>query len=147
MRQTLLLARRLARWSNPLCQDANLNPLLLLSIWLPVSLLHTHVKPTCPSPVLWAVRRRAKPHNHLPSAWLLSSETWIIKTLFRCKPQQSYRKPRRSGTLPYCPWEARRESFGGNSTVRTIPSPGVLKASERAGHQVRGPGFICCRNT
>jgi len=49
MRQTLLLARTLVRQSNPLCQDASLNPLLLLSIWLPVWQLHTRVTPTCPS--------------------------------------------------------------------------------------------------
>lgn len=49
MRHTLLLAERLVCRSNPSCQDANLNPLLLLSIWLPFWLLHTRVTPTCPS--------------------------------------------------------------------------------------------------
>lgn len=150
MRQTLLLARGLVRWSKPLCQDASLNPLLLLSIWLPVWLLHARMTPTCPSLFVCL-------------SWELSdvgpNHTTICPLPGSCPQKHGSSKcystvnlSRATGTpaLWHTPvLSQRREEgeFGGNCTVWAIPSMGVLKASERAGHGVRGPEFICCRNT
>lgn len=98
MRQTLLLAGRLVCQSNPPCRDASPNPLLLLSIHVSASwaLTHhcdAHLSVSVCLPVLGADCYWAKPHNHLPSAWLPFSETRIMKMLFRCKPQQSAWNP------------------------------------------------------
>lgn len=150
MRQTLLLAWRLVCRSYPSCQDASLNPLLLLSVWLPFWLLLARVTPTCPSLfVCLSSELSAGGPNH----------TAICPLPGSCPPRHGSSKcyssvnlSRTAGTpaLWHTPvLSLRREegTFEGNSTVREIPSLGVLKASERAGRQVRRPGFIWCRNT
>lgn len=150
MRQRLLLARGLVRRSNPWCQDANLNPLLLLSIWLPSWLLHTRVTPTCPSLfVCLSSELSAVGPNHTTICPLPGS---CPQRHGSSKCYSSVNLSRTTGTpaLWHTPVLSRRREegeFDGNSTVRENPSLGVLKASERAGRQVRGPRFICCRNT
>lgn len=142
MRQTLLLAGRLARRSNPSCQDANQNPPPLLSIWLPSWLLRTRVMPTCPSlfvclsPELSAVGPNHTTICPVPGSCPLRHGS--------SKCYSSVNLSRTTGTpaLWHTPVLSRRHKegkFEGNSTVRASPSLGVLK--------VRGPGFICCRNT
>lgn len=146
MRQTLLLAERLVHRSNPSCQNASLNPPLLLSIWLPVWLLHTRVTPTCPSLfVCLSFGLSAVGPNHtticsLPGSCPLRHGS--------SKCYYSVNLSRTTGTpvLWHTPVLSLRCEFEWNSTVREIPSVGVLKASER-GCQVRGPGFMCWRNT
>lgn len=148
MRQTLLLAGRPVRRSNPPCQDANLNPLLLLSIWLALWPLRTRVTPTCPSLfVCLSSELSAVGPNHtticpVPGSCPLrhgSSKCYFSVNLSRT-----------TGTpaLWHTPALSRRREEGkGESTVRASPSLGVLTALQRAGRRVRGPGFICCRNT
>lgn len=141
MRQTLLLAGRLVRWSNLACQDANLNPLLLLSIWLPFWLLRTRVTPTCPSLfVCLSSKLSAVGPNHtticpLPGSCPLRHGS--------SKCYSSVNLSRTTGTpalwhTPVLSWRREEGTFEGNSTVREIPSTGILKASEGAGRQVRG---------
>lgn len=76
-------------------------------------------------------------HTIQPSAaaWLLSTETWIIKMLFQCKPQQNYWNP---GALAHSRIVSEGK-FEGNSTVRASPSLGVPKTLERTECRVRGP--------
>lgn len=88
MRQTLLLARKALRLPHPFVprwqsESSAAAFHLTATLW---------VRPTCPSLLVCLsseLRCWAKPCSRLPSAWLLSSDTRIVKMFLQCKPQQN----------------------------------------------------------
>lgn len=127
MRQTLLLAGRLERQSKPLCQDAILSPLLLLSIRLPVWLQNTPVTPTCPSLfVFLSSGLSTLGLNHtticpLPGSRPLRHGSW--------KCYSSVNLSRATGTpmlwhTPVLSQRSVERKYEGNFTVTELASPG-----------------------
>lgn len=136
MRQTLLLAGRPRRLLHPSCQDASLNPLLLLSIWLPLWTLCTHATPTCQSLfVCLSSELSTVGPNHATICPLPGSCPWRHGSS-NC--YSSVNLGRSTGTLvlwhtPLLSLRLEEGKFEGDCTVRAISSPGVLMASERTG--------------